>query len=185
MNAYRDGLEELTISNVNLLIWGTPLDVLDSAINDPTLPADKRASRVRDALGLVHLNPGPMDPERHLFVFRSNQTLAAIRALPSYFSVARPTTLDGFDNHRFCQRDLGGRLPGWGNTVDVGSGICRTGFPEVVLTPMSVSHFTCEYLGKLSAAHFANDTRYLGLLAPPPAHFANMAAHLDAIATAP
>lgn len=185
INRLKLGLGGLTINDVYQVIWGTPLDCVDALLSDPSVPPDSRANRLRDVLGLIHLAPGPIAPERHMFVFRSDLTLAQIRSLPSHFEVARPTTLDGYDNHRFCQKDLGGRRPGWGNTVDIAAGNCCCGFPEVVLTPMSISHFTCEYIGELAPTSFASDGRYFSLLAPSPPDSRAMAASLDALATAP
>ena len=185
LNRHREGSTELTISNVNLLIWGAPLDALDAVLADPVLAADERANRMRDMLGLIQLTPAPTDPERYMFVFRSDQSLKDIRAKPSHFSVARPTTFDGFDNHRFCQRDLGGRKIGWGNTVDLAAGTCGTGLPEVVLTPLSIANFTCEYLGEIRSSRFASDRRYFSMMAPSPPDSALMAAELDTLAMTP
>lgn len=183
INELSPGLSELTLSDPNRVLWGARVDEVDRILHETAADHARgprlRARRLRDVLGLIHVNPRKRDLARHLFLFRSEHSLSKIRARPTHFSCARPSTLDGFDNRRFCQPHLQPWQSGWGMTIDIDANRCSVGLPEIVLSPLSLYHFQCEYVGKITGAAFGPDEEYLAMLAPPPLKAAAMASKLD------
>jgi len=181
INALSPALRELTLSDPNRVLWGTSAVELESAIArfqaDPAIGPDGLAGRLRDLLGLVHIDPKPRCKTRHLFLFRGRFTLAEIKNRPTLFRSSRPSVLDGFDNRRFCQPWL--KIPwenGWGMTIDIASGGLGIGLPEIVVNPLSLCDFDCSYLGEVPNSWFGPDKDYLTMLS-------GKAPALDVIAT--
>lgn len=188
VNRFASGLAGITITDPNRVLWGARLDEVERVIAetdaDPALGRLARAGRLRDVLGLVHIDFPSGRLERHLVLFRSQITLAELRSVPTFFSCARPSALDGFDNRRFCQPHLTRWPHGWGMTIDMADGGFEIGLPEIVMNALPLERFRCEYLGEVSDAAFGPDSEYLRLLAPPPPAAAAMADDLDGIAMA-
>lgn len=188
LNTYAVGLGGISITDPNRVLWGTRLEEVDKLISetdaDPGLGRSQRARRLRDVLGLVHIDFPPGMLERHLFLFRSEGTLAELRNSPTYYSCARPTALDGFTNPRFCQPHLIPWPRGWGMTIDVTGGACQVGLPEVVMNSLPLERFRCEYMGEVRGASFGPHAAYLALLTQPALDAVAMAANLDSIALA-
>jgi len=174
---------DMTIAQADRVLWGTRYEEIERVMvamrADPTATLDHCAKRLRDMLGLVHIDFGASDVERFLILFYSVSTVADIRGRTN-FACARPSTFDGFDNRRFCQPHLISWEPGWGMTIDIADADCGVGLPEIVLNPLGLRHFQCEYLGEVVHANFGGDDKYLDLLAPPPPIAKHMADALDA-----
>lgn len=187
INLLAPNIREITLKDPNMVLWGASVPALDAAIAtfmaDPAIGAAGLAGRVRDLLGLVHIKPARRSRSRHLFLFRGNQTLETIRQRPTLFRCARPSTLDGFDNPRFCQPHLATPWEhGWGTTIDIAARRLAIGLPEVVVNPLSVCEFTCSYLGEVPDSAFGTDRAYLAVLARHAPALDDIADELDRLA---
>jgi len=147
------------------LFWGTTNEEVQD-VERKSGGGDSFAHALRDRLGLAHLIPKLGAPKRHLFVFEATRALADIQR-DSDFIVARPTTIEGFDNPRFRQRRPF-RLDepwGFGLTVDLTSGIFADGAPEVVASPVRIGgNFVCRYAGCVSRLAKGTDDDFLKFL---------------------
>lgn len=179
---------DFPVSHADRVLWSARAADIEAVLDAVDRRSDAtptiRAERLRDVLGLVQIEPGPRDPQRFLVLFTSGQTVVDIRAGRTQFLCARPSTFDGFDNRRFCQRHLESWESGWGMTIDLAERTCAVGLREMVLNPLALHHFRCEYVGELKGSRFGNDEEYLALLGPSPPLAETLADALDARAMA-
>ncbi len=187
INLHSPKLRALTLNDLNQVLWGTSLPDLDAAIAnflaDPAVGQAGLAGRLRDLLGLIHINPRRRCRTRHLFLFRGKETLETIRSTPTSFRCARPSTFDGFDNPRFCQPTLVTPWEdGWGMTIDIAGNNVAVGLPEVVVNPLPVADFDCSYLGEVPDPAFGPDADYLNMIAIGGPSLDDIANQLDRLA---
>lgn len=158
---------DLTLSEWGTLFWAAPMQEIDRLFTScpPAASPMARARAIRDALGLIHLDYTLGDPNRHLFLFRATRSLAEID--PDHATnVSRPTTLDGWDNPRFCQPILPPApfCHGCGMTVNIAEWQVEPGAAEVVSTPIPIRFFECSYIGPLDKSEFGPDSDFLKMI---------------------
>lgn len=187
INAVAPRMPDLTLSDWGTIFWAVPstevarIQARSSSSTD-ALPSTE-ARQLRNELGLVHIDAVGNDPDRHIFVFEGKVSLSHLeRDDRLLFRCARPTTLDGWDNRRFCQPMLSvPKVSGCGLTVDLANGTFGPGAAELVSTPLAIRHFECRYVGPLDAVDDGSDASYLDLLAEG-GDLSAMAAELDGAA---
>lgn len=127
------------------------------------LPLDLRAHKIRDVLGLGHLAARGDGRPYPLFAFRG---MAPARKLQQGARIARPTTVDGFDNNRFKQEWAAADLDpcGGGMTVRLDTPF-MAGSSEFVSTKILMrGHFVCEYLGSVTRPAAGSDAEFVKYL---------------------
>jgi hypothetical protein len=133
---------------------------------DTSNPPPELAERIRDFLGLAHIRPDDRGEGQHVFLFEARATLEEI-ASDIDFRVARPTTIDGFDNPRFRQRrpNSGDIVEGCGMTVNLNGGEFCIGAPELVSTEISImKYFHCRWVGKIGTEPRGSDQAFVDFL---------------------
>lgn len=162
------------------VFWGTHLahfERIEAAHYASGKRPEDLAATVRDCLGLVQYGPDNDGKAQHLFAFVAR---TPNREVTQKFKARRPTTLDGFDNHRFRQHlpVVPQPVAGCGFTVDLSPAAYGIGAPECVSTEIPLKNFTCRYLGSVGTPAWGTDAEFLHYLSPPKG-FDDMASDLD------
>lgn len=171
INSIAPRAPDFTLSDWNTVFWAAPSSEVDRIQADclrliGRLQPSAQARHLRDALGLVQLDADIADPNRHIFLFEGRVSLSELaKTHRLLFRCARPTTLDGWDNRRFCQPGLSPPpVAGCGMTVNLANGAFGPGAAELVSTPVPIMHFECRYVGPLDGSDFGTDAEYLAVL---------------------
>ncbi len=159
---------DLSLSEWGTIFWAAPEQEIDRLVAScaPDAPPMQVARALRDALGLIHMDFHLGHPNRHLFLFKATASLSEIDPQHA-LTASRPTTLDGWDNPRFCQLLLPPApfFGGCGMTVNIASWKVEPGAAEVVCTPIPMRYFECSYIGPVDRSEFGTDADYLEMIA--------------------
>lgn len=161
INKYARTNVPVRLSGAFNIVFMTSTARFDRIVPDyHSLSGAARAKRVRDVLGLVQVAPLKDKPPPALFAFR---TLVPASVLMSGARIARPTTVDGFDNSRFKQFWEHAELEpdGGGMTVCMARPF-SPGSSEFVATAMLLKdQLTCEYVGTVTEPTTGTDPEFL------------------------
>src|SRR5215813_4128900 len=140
------------------IVWFTHLVDLEQQLGPlGTTPRDPYAYRVRNWLGLGHMNVG-----EHLFAFVSTATPPTICGA----ALARPTVFDGIDNrwfkHRRGSQTFADR---WGRALDLdrlnaAERRIDGGWEAVITGPRFAGQFRCAYIGRIKPPADKRDPPY-------------------------
>ncbi len=163
INEFSNTMDVLVLKGAHNIFFATAKTVLDDIEGRARRLARHPVNEVRDVLGLCHIHPiSPVEP-RPVFVFESVRPVAEFS---SQFRIARPTTIDGFDNPRFRQEwpTAHDRAKGSGLTVFLKHGF-DAGAPEYVATGIALKdNFRCRYLGAVDTMPVGTDLEFIKFL---------------------
>jgi len=145
------------------IFWATTRDAFAQIeLNAVANGQPNACSEARNVLGLGHIEPYTHLRPRPLYLFEAVRPLSEMK---KELRVARPTTIDGFNNLRFRQKwGLPPRSHGSGLTVHLKSGF-GDGAPEFVATGVPIrDNFRCRYLGNIADYAPGNDDEFLAYL---------------------
>jgi hypothetical protein len=165
INHYSDEMTRLLLSGPYNIFFATTRRAFSTAESLLAgMGDDEAATAIRDHLGLVQVEPISSLQPMPLFVFESLKTVGEME---NEFRVARPTTIDGFDNRRFRQswsKRAYAQASGGGLTVYLRPGFGE-GMPEFVATGLPLKgNFKCRYLGSVLRPAAGNDVEFLSYL---------------------
>jgi hypothetical protein len=161
LNEYIPRMPALALGIPFNLFWATTREAITS-IEGKSATGDV-ANRIRDRLGLCHIEPDNRGRRPHIFVFEGLRPLREMRR-EADFRVSRPTLIDGFDNPRFRQltKHCRGAIQGCGLTVDLDRGMFADGAPELVATKIPMKdNFRCRWIGEVSSMASGTDDVFL------------------------
>lgn len=167
INGHAGRMSTLSLSEWGTIFWAAPAQEIDRLVATCASGSSPMqvARALRDALGLVHMEFDLTHPDRHLFLFRATASIDEILANED-FVVSRPTTLDGWDNRRFCQPLLPPSpfCDGCGMTVDIAGFKVSPGAAEVVCSALPIKFFEISYIGPVDKSEFGADSDFLELI---------------------
>jgi hypothetical protein len=167
INRHSPRMSTLSLSEWGTIFWAAPTEEIDRLLSICAAGSNPMqvARFLRDSLGLIHMKFDLTHPDRHLFLFRAKASIANIVA-DEDFIVTRPTTLDGWDNPRFCQPLLPPApfQDGCGMTVDIADYKCSPGAAEVVCSALPIKFFDISYLGPVDKSSFGSDSDFVDLI---------------------
>lgn len=167
INGHSARMSTLSLSEWGTIFWAAPTQEIDRLLATCAIGASPMqvARFLRDALGLVHMEFDLTHPDRHLFLFRATASIDEILAEEALI-VSRPTTLDGWDNRRFCQPLLPPSpfYEGCGMTVDIADYKVCPGAAEVVCSALPIKFFEVSYLGPVDRSAFGDDADFVEMI---------------------
>jgi hypothetical protein len=166
INEYIPKMPTLALGIPFNLFWATTIDAVRTLEREASESGQPIGELIRNYLGLGHVQPDGSGRARHLFVFEGLRPLGEMQPGEG-FRIARPTTIDGFDNPRFRQ-SMGSStqaVSGCGLTVKLGEPHFADGAPELVSTKIPLKgNFSCRWIGEVASRPPGNDHSFLEFL---------------------
>jgi len=167
INGHAGRMSTLSLSDWGTIFWAAPTQEIERlmATCAAGAPPMQVARLLRDALGLVHMEFDLTHPDRHLFLFKATAPIDEI-LIDEDLVVSRPTTLDGWDNRRFCQPLLPPSpfYEGCGMTVDIADFKVSPGAAEVVCSALPIKFFEVSYIGPVDKSEFGADADFIEMI---------------------
>lgn len=175
INEYSPLMGRLVLSGPYNIFFATRLSDAIAIETRSPFPADG----LRDALGLVQTKPVSSAGGKPLFAFEAK---GPISTYADELRIARPTTIEGFNNLRFrqCWPSDWPHPQSHGKTVQLGHTF-GTGLPEWVATGVPLrDNFLCRFVGRVRTFPQGTDATFLQYIDPKPTvPLADMATYLD------